>query len=73
MTLQKPHSTRIETPIERMFRRTFKRPMTKAERRALHLSPAPIIKNTSVVATLGYSQACRTVLETTQSDVGLKQ
>jgi hypothetical protein len=45
MTLQRPRSTLIETPIERMFRRTMKRLMTKAERRLLHLKPAPIVRS----------------------------
>jgi hypothetical protein len=44
MTLQRHRSTHIETPIERMFRRTMKRSMTKAERRWLHLKPAPIVR-----------------------------
>jgi hypothetical protein len=45
MTLQRPHSRpTFETPIERIFRKTMKRQMTKAERRWLHLKPAPIVR-----------------------------
>jgi hypothetical protein len=41
MTLHRPRSLiTIETPIERMFRRIFKRPMMKSERRSLHLKAA---------------------------------
>jgi hypothetical protein len=42
MTLRRPHSTLVKTPIERMFRKTMKRSLTKAERRWLHLKPVPI-------------------------------
>jgi hypothetical protein len=44
MTLQRPRSALVDTPIERMFRKAMKRSMTKAERRCLHLKPAPIVR-----------------------------
>jgi hypothetical protein len=43
MTLQRLRSALIEIPIERMFRKPMKRSTTKAERRCLHLEPAPIV------------------------------
>jgi hypothetical protein len=43
MTLQRQHSSSVETPIERIFRKIMEREMTKKERRWLRLKPAPII------------------------------
>jgi len=46
MTLQRQHSRPVfETPIERIFRKTMKRPMTRAERRWLHLKLSRPEKN----------------------------
>ena len=45
MALHRPAShSKVETPIERMFRRIMKRSMTKAERHWLHLKPALLIR-----------------------------
>jgi hypothetical protein len=45
MTPHRPSSLiTIETPVERMFRRIMKRPMTKSERRSFHLKPGPRIR-----------------------------
>ena len=43
MALQRPPSRPgVETPIERIFRKTMRRQMTKAERRWFQLKPNPI-------------------------------
>jgi hypothetical protein len=44
MTLQRPHSRAVETPIERIFRKIMNRRMTREERCSLHIKIHPVVK-----------------------------